>query len=213
MPFELHATIISAVRQNPSCINKRIVGDRRLVDPDSVGPDVHLTPLAYAVVMNDEELVRELLDLGADIETRDSFGSTPLMMAAYNKRRAISRLLVQCGADLTAVSANGKTVLHCAAQYGDIELVEQVLDAGVSVNAADFEGYTALHCSLINDQVESVEILLKHGADPMLRTSVSARTGANRSARDFAESFSKRSIARLTALPQGQPKQWWRFWR
>ena len=42
MRDELHETIISAVRQNPSCINRRIVGDRKLVDPESVGPDVHL---------------------------------------------------------------------------------------------------------------------------------------------------------------------------
>jgi ankyrin repeat protein len=202
-----HESIISAIKQNPSGINDRFVG----------GGNVYLTALQYAVVMGDSNLVRELLDLGADIESTDDIGSTPLMMAAYNNRRSISNLLVQRGADLTAISANGKTVLHHAAQFGDIELVKQVLDAGVPVNAADFEGYTALHCSVINDQVEAVEILLKHGADPMVKTSKSARAGANRSARDFAESFSKRSVARLAAQPQThsktEEKQWWEFWK
>ncbi len=202
-----HENIISAIKQSPSCINERLVA----VD------NAEITALHYAVVMNDGNLVRELLDLGADIECRNDVGHTPLMMAAYNKRRSIARLLVQRGADLTAVSAEGKTVLHYASQYGDIELAKQVLDARVPVNAADFEGYTALHCSVINDEVEAVEMLIKHGADPTAKTSKSARHGGSKSVRDFAESFSKRSVARLAAQPQTQPrtqeKRWWEFWK
>lgn len=199
-----HQDIIAAVKESPQSINQRFV---------SGGGTERLTPLQYAVVMDDADLVRKLIELGADIEEPDAFRSTPLMMAAYNKRQSISEFLVQHGADLTAVNSVGKTVLHHAAQHGDIGLVKRVLAAGVSVNAADGEGYTPLHCAVINDQMEAIQTLIRNGANPLIKTSPSSKAGASKTARDFAASFSKRSLELLATQTTAPKRQWWEFWK
>ena len=60
------------------------------------------------------ERCREVLDDGADIETRDAKGMTPLLWAASNFRAKILQLLIDRGADAFATDNAGLSALDHA---------------------------------------------------------------------------------------------------
>ncbi|TAL28297.1 MAG: ankyrin repeat domain-containing protein [Alphaproteobacteria bacterium] len=60
------------------------------------------------------ERCRELLDDGADLETRDGKGMTPLIWASANFRAKILQLLIDHGADAYAVDNDGLSAIDHA---------------------------------------------------------------------------------------------------
>ena len=68
------------------------------------------------------EVVRYLLNRGADANTADNGGSTVLMGAAFKGDLEVARLLVQAGADICARNANGRTATDFAHMFGRAEI-------------------------------------------------------------------------------------------
>lgn len=66
----------------------------------------HRTPLHLAVLKNRADMVRVLLELGADSRAKDSRGYTPLNFVTATSDPAIAGLLISAGADPTERSAN-----------------------------------------------------------------------------------------------------------
>ena len=64
------------------------------------------TPLHFAVLQNQLEMVALLLELGADPATKDDRGNTPLNYASPKTDKAISELLVAAGANPAEQSPN-----------------------------------------------------------------------------------------------------------
>ncbi|THD66331.1 ankyrin repeat domain-containing protein [Robertkochia marina] len=58
----------------------------------------NLSPFCFAIAKGDIEMVKKLIDLGADVNAR-SRGMTPLMYAAKYNRVEIINLLLKNGAD------------------------------------------------------------------------------------------------------------------
>ena len=67
-----------------------------------------LTPLAWATMRGDPEIVAAVLDAGGTPDERDQGGNTPLHHAAYFGRDAAARLLIERGANPTAVNVVGR---------------------------------------------------------------------------------------------------------
>lgn len=142
-----------------------------------------LTPLMVAIMRDDEddtpceeqreqprgntlEVVRVLLNAGADIEAQDDDGCTALMYAAAGKEKIdIMKALLDAGADVEVEDECGYTALLTAIDENNVEGVRILIAAGADVNKRTELGYRALSFAAPLNDVDAVRILLDAGAD------------------------------------------------
>lgn len=100
------------------------------------------TPLHLAALSNpDPEVVRVLLDAGADAGARGFYGQTPLHMAANRDDPMVATLLLEAGADVHAREWMGRTPLHeAAASTEDPAVIDLLLEAGADLQAVGSHG-------------------------------------------------------------------------
>ncbi|MCE2542686.1 MAG: ankyrin repeat domain-containing protein, partial [Acidobacteria bacterium] len=105
------------------------------------------------------EILRTLLDAGADPNAVSDDGTTPLMMAAglgYRSYQphtprgrpsppveAAVQVLVEAGADVNATNEADFTALHAATFRGLNEVIAYLVEQGADIDARDFRGRTA----------------------------------------------------------------------
>ncbi|KIA75892.1 hypothetical protein HK57_00297 [Aspergillus ustus] len=128
------------------------------------GPDnTTKTPLHIAAEDNSCELVRVLLELGADIEAQDHY-YTPLHEAICWGAIDAVRLLLDRGANPLAPLPFGQSALHLCAARNNAALVPVLCHAGVDVDATNDNGDTALHYAARSGDLNVVKALLVAGA-------------------------------------------------
>jgi hypothetical protein len=116
------------------------------------------------------KIVKALLEKGADVRARDSYGRTPLVIL-LQKRHDVSgviipdyqscRELIKSGSDVNARDENGNTVLILAMRWSYPDMVNCLVERGADVNSSDSSGRSPL-CYCRN--IEIAKILLCHGA-------------------------------------------------
>jgi len=117
------------------------------------------TALMSAVRKGQREIVRMLLDAGADPNLQTSYGATALSMASGH-HPDIVRMLLDAGADVD----KGKGLVQ-AAWYGQLEIVRMLLKAGADVNVQTRYECTPLFAASLNGHREIVRTLIDAGAD------------------------------------------------
>jgi ankyrin repeat protein/class 3 adenylate cyclase len=139
-----------------NCIEKEKV-DVNQRDDDTGNP-----PLVVAVEENQIEIVRLLLNHGADANCKDwTSKNTALDVAEQKGFKPIVEVLQQRGARYSSGSS-----FHLAAKNGDIVSIEEMLDKGSDINEVDAsKGWTALHYAVNYGQKHLVEYLIIRGAD------------------------------------------------
>ena len=141
----------------------------------------HWTPLHVASCFGNVEIVRLLLDHGADPEANAEagMGEKPLHKVSYGKYRSqedgvrVAQLLLECGADVNTRRSDHQTPLHLASYFGNVEIVRLLLDHGADPEASatgDFEDKPLHKVSYGKyrseaDGVRVVQLLLERGAD------------------------------------------------
>jgi ankyrin repeat protein len=126
--------------------------------------------LLSAVESNHLSRARELIDAGADINIRDSGGSTPLMRSVLYGFDELVALLLHSGAHVNLSDKIGKTALHYAAQAHREDVVRRLLEAGAEVNVQDIHGNSPLSNAVFYSQGrgEVIRLLRESGADDNL---------------------------------------------
>ena len=119
------------------------------------------TPLGFAVFFSQPEIVKALLDAGADVNlpSRESMKVTPLASAAAAKQTEIARVLIANGANVNARAAGGHVPLHEASANGNVELVKLLIDSGAAVNAKTDDGKTPLDFAIEYKRDDVVDLL------------------------------------------------------
>ena len=86
------------------------------------------TPLlcALAARRGREQMVRMLLERGADVNHADDLGFTALITAALDGSTAVGAMLLSRGADVGRVSIEGKTALEIARERGNLSFADMV---------------------------------------------------------------------------------------
>ncbi|GIH60598.1 ankyrin repeat domain-containing protein [Microbispora siamensis] len=140
-----------------------------MLHPDTaVNPAQGTTPLYRAAVAGHHDIVRLLLEYGADPD-QPSGGheeGLPLCAAACWDHAETVQALLDGGADPDAAEEGGWTALLWAAANGNLESADILLDAGADPGRADDDGDTPLTLATIFGAYGIVWSLLEHGADP-----------------------------------------------
>ena len=112
------------------------------------------------------EVILDLLDKGADIDSRSASNWTALQVAAaHDESEAVDSLLSH-GAKIDLAKDNDLTALHLAAANGHFEIVKALLRPGADPRLKTLkENFTALHLAAVRGQEPVVEFLLEHTED------------------------------------------------
>lgn len=123
------------------------------------------------------QIVKALLEGGADVNARDEDGRTALLLAVVVSPIEVVRTLLDRGADLHVLApplfegasplvfAKRATALTIAAGVKRPEIVRELLASGADPNARNPGDVTALIAAAGTDAPESVRLLLAKGAD------------------------------------------------
>lgn len=151
------------------------------------------SPIWVAAVTGNLEIVRMLIEHGANVNSLSDTGSTPLRSVCFLCKdndglksnddedelglfetvsesdiyMDIVRILVENGADVLRPNFNGGTCLINSLH--NYELTQFMIDQGANINASDHQSKTALHYAVQYGRLEVTKLLLAYGADPMLR--------------------------------------------
>ena len=142
--------------------NSRSVGLRANILPSDYGRPVYhpYPPLVTAIDMGRVDMVRLLLDKGADPNWRGKVrGATPLMIAARNGQAPAVQVLIERGVDPNQKDNNGWTALFYGASH--VEVVEVLLARGADIHVTAKDGRTAMEHSI---KPEAIAVLKQAGA-------------------------------------------------
>lgn len=126
------------------------------------------------------EMIRLLVEAGAEIEGRDTYGQTTLGRACTETNRDVALILIDLGADVNATHDHGYSVLMSAAGAieQDSEVVRILLEHGADARHVSEYGHNPLHewvsdydSGVRNSEREEVARLLVQAG-----TSLDART-------------------------------------
>lgn len=132
------------------------------------------------------EIVRLLVDKGADVNSRDAKGNTPLLLAVGHNEPKVIRLLVRKGASMDVRDSHGQTPLSKAVYFGHRDVAELLVRLGAKIDqyqaaalglngwllrylrshpaaldTPDASGFTVLDWAAMRQQRRTVELVLE----------------------------------------------------
>jgi ankyrin repeat protein len=172
---------------------------------DVNGVDLHnWSALNNAVQCGSEDIVRELIARGVDVNRQTTRGVTALMQTAHFLAKpetqavaaAIARRLLAAGARVDLADEDGSTALFYAINDINLPVLATLLDARADVHHRNAAGDTPLHYARFaarrsGDEAgvaRCVRLLVARGADPR---------HVNRAGQTVAEDFAAAGLARL----------------
>ena len=119
-------------------------------------------PLIEATMKNNIELVRILIDSGADVNIQKRNGESPLADASCYDYYEIAKILLERGANPNIMAKGGLSPLT---QVENVEMVRLLLDHGANPNIPDNDGDLPIIYRIDNRDRDSVVALIKAGTD------------------------------------------------
>lgn len=131
--------------------------------------DNDINALIYAVNFDNEDMVKLLLEKGADANTvakieneHTEISPTPLMNAAYKGNTNIINMLLENNADINYAADFGITALMMAANFNRFESAKILLENNADTSVTNGYGKTALDMAKEQDYKDIVSLLEKY---------------------------------------------------
>lgn len=118
--------------------------------------------LMEAVSSGDLEQMRELIDLGAEINQKQPpFNQTPIIIAPLQGVEII-KLLLENAAQVNAMDEAHNTALINAALYGNLDVVTLLLKNSADITIVNKDGIDAIEAARISGNQQLLDLLLNH---------------------------------------------------
>ncbi|ROT69336.1 hypothetical protein C7M84_012469, partial [Penaeus vannamei] len=122
------------------------------------------TPLIWAARSNHSDVVKVLLEAGADPNIANwNFGDDALGWAAYNGHPTIVQDLLNAGADIGHVDNDGDTAFLLAVRSNHLEIARTLLNWGSLVNVQNKDGWNALIQASYNNNTDTLRLVIQAG--------------------------------------------------
>jgi ankyrin repeat protein len=115
------------------------------------------------------DVVRLIVNRGADIYIRDVNNNTALHLAAASGSVDIIKLLLDKGMSVNLTNTTGSTPLHISAEFGHLESTKVLFERGAAINNTNKYGNTPLMRAAHNYKLETFRYLTEIGADINVR--------------------------------------------
>ena len=120
-----------------------------------------VTPLHKASSTGNLKMVKDLIQLGAEIEAKDEDGMTSLLFAVSEGKADVVKYLIEMGAQIEEKTKIDITPLHLSKNH---EITKILIQNGANIEATAMDGITPLHAAAEDGQMENVKCLIHHGA-------------------------------------------------
>jgi hypothetical protein len=185
------------------------------------------TPLLVAAAAGSQEVVKLLVEMGANVNVADEIGSVPVTVAANGGHVDVVRYLIDKGALYHSPEIGLHTIAN-AAFNGQLAVVKYLVEEkSVPVKGRTTHGDPPLHSAAGNGHIEVVRYLMDHGADPHEAGSFGSTAFAtvegcmNLNGVTEADKEKYRRILKVlrreseisSPARKPQSKRWWEFWK
>lgn len=143
---------------------------KKIVDEEDCKVDFYykeLTPLMFASKEGYIDIVKILLQAGANVHVTTMDGVTAIMGAVQQGHAVVVQMLINAGAKVNVEYAGGNmTPLMLCCVLGKDDMAKILIDAGADVNfRSKATGESCILVASRNNAIKVVELLLKSGAN------------------------------------------------
>ncbi|KAF7914964.1 hypothetical protein EAE99_010385 [Botrytis elliptica] len=121
--------------------------------------------LEEAVRRGHANMVKVLLEKGAETEHGRIENITPLMITVIHGDVNLAKLLLEYGADIDCRNSSHETPLVIAMYKGHLDMIKLLLEHGADINCRDSTNQTPLMMAAFQGNLETVKLLLEKGAE------------------------------------------------
>lgn len=170
--IKMDALVVAIVNDDYKGI-KELIDDGYNINEKYYYHGNHMTPLGIAIQSRKPEMVRFLLEFGADINTKVLLFSNmgPIFLACNYGFDDILMILFEYDANINNDKDQyGKNPLHMAVYNNHSECVRILLTKNHPLNEKTRTGWTALHYASLSGYMTCIQLLLDAGANFIVKT-------------------------------------------
>lgn len=157
--------------------------------------DDKYSALRMATAMKSLDILKVLVDAGADLEGKSASGATALHLATGDGSEEVTKALLEAKASVATTDADGNTALLSAAGSGSSEVVALLLKARASLEAKNAAGQDAFKVAEAAESKAAVALL--HQQVALLAEEAAE---AERQRLEFEKKQNKEAVHRLTRV-------------
>ncbi|KAF4435613.1 ankyrin 1 [Fusarium acutatum] len=133
--------------------------------PEGDFTDAGYTPLLCAASCGYNELLRLLLEAGADIEAKTPKGGTPLILAVATNNEESVKILLEYNLNIDARDIWEGSALFCLPNPANLSVVRRLINRGASLTIRNNEKFTPLGRAVVYGDLPLVQMLSSQKID------------------------------------------------